>query len=323
MFPFLIALVLSFFMTKLMLVYLNKIAAFDVPNDRSSHSVPTPRGGGLGLGILMIIFLGLSFFFYKQTTIIWALTGFALLMLIGWLDDRKSIGILPRLLCQFGAVMIGSFSLPNDFQLFGGVLPHWLDVTLMIIGWVYFINLFNFMDGIDGLAAVQAMTCCIGAAILSYLAFGQNYTMMLSFVIAGLFAGFLFFNWHPAKIFLGDVGSLPFGFIIGFILIMLAGRGYAIPAFLLIAYYAADGIITMARRHFKGEKIWEAHRSHYYQKAAIAMGRHDKVVIWVLLANIACFGAAIASLQSPYYALLALPFIGTLLTQMSFAKKAS
>ena len=122
----------------------------------------------------------------------------------------------------------------------------------------------------------------------------------LTLLLTGACLGFLALNWHPAKIFLGDVGSVPLGYLTGFLLISLAVKGCLAAAVILPLYYLADSGITLLRRLMKGEKIWQAHRRHFYQQAALALGRHDRVVYRIIIANIGLIAAALLSLTNPW-----------------------
>jgi UDP-N-acetylmuramyl pentapeptide phosphotransferase/UDP-N-acetylglucosamine-1-phosphate transferase len=138
----------------------------------------------------------------------------------------------------------------------------------------------------------------------------------LTLVLVGVCLGFLAFNWHPAKIFLGDVGSVPLGFLVGFGLVSIAVQGHLAAALILPLYYFCDSGITLTRRALRGAKIWQAHREHFYQKAAAVL-RHDKVVIWVIAANITLIGATALSVARPWAGLLtAIVIVAVLLRKM-------
>jgi UDP-N-acetylmuramyl pentapeptide phosphotransferase/UDP-N-acetylglucosamine-1-phosphate transferase len=152
------------------------------------------------------------------------------------------------------------------------------------------------MDGIDGITAVETISLALGFALL-----GQFIPQSALLIAVSL--GFLLWNWHPAKIFLGDSGSIPLGFLLGWLLLLLAGRGHWAAALILPAYYLADSTLTLLRRAVRGEKIWLAHRQHAYQRAVQAGARHDQVTLTILAANLLLIGAAWWSESQPWPAL--------------------
>ena len=312
------ALITHLALTKL-LPWLRERQMLDYPNLRSSHQIPTPRGGGMAL--LASILPG----FWMAGLAHGAWVAASLMLLAGLLlafvcfrDDRVGIGPLPRLLLQFVAVAIGLIALPHGPFLFQGLLPLWLDYALTAIAWVGFINLFNFMDGIDGIAATETV-CVTGGLILIGIFLSsaggyQEYEFAQIGLLFGAAFAFLLWNWHPAKLFLGDVGSVPIGFLLGYFLILAAGKGLWLAALILPLYYLADGGLTLLRRWRRGEVLWEAHREHFYQIAAARLSRHDPVVEKILLCNLCLILIAVmATTLSPFFALLApLPVAATL-----------
>ncbi|CAN0515829.1 unnamed protein product [Laminaria digitata] len=169
---------------------------------------------------------------------------------------------------------------------FLGLFPLWLDLAIAAIGWVWFVNLFNFMDGIDGISGVEATCIGGGIALVGFLALGSQSTLPWhGLIIAAAATGFLVWNWHPAKIFLGDIGSIPLGYLLGWLLLLLAASGYLPAAIILPLYYLVDATLTLLRRLQRGEKVWQAHREHYYQKAVQNGRTHAQVSIAVALTN--------------------------------------
>ncbi|MBV9152819.1 MAG: hypothetical protein JO204_13685, partial [Alphaproteobacteria bacterium] len=162
--------------------------------------------------------------------------------------------------------------------------------------WLWFVNLFNFMDGIDGLAGVEA--AAIGVGLLLFAAVGSEMDPGLAAAPAAIAAaalGFLVWNWAPARIFLGDVGSVPLGYLLGFLLLDQAARGHWEIALILPLYFLADATITLLRRLLRGERVWEAHRSHFYQRAVQRGFGHAAVVQRVVVANIVLIGCGWAA----------------------------
>jgi len=319
-----IAIILATYVVSLILTYIVRRAliaeeVIDRPNARSSHKVPVPRGGGWALILVLVpgmITAGLVE--HNLRVNLGLIGGTVLLTLVSWIDDRKGAGIGLRLSMHLLAACLGSLAFSSDQMLLGGLMPYWLDRTLMIIGWAWFINLYNFMDGIDGLTSVE--TICVATGTCLLLAAGNindPFADTLQLLLTGAALGFLVFNWHPAKIFLGDAGSVPLGYLTAFLLITLAVHGLWIPAIILPLYYIADSGITLLKRAARREKIWQAHREHYYQRAAQRVRRHDRVVVWVVYANIALMTAALLAVYMPVAGLAAaLAIVGLLLLKM-------
>ena len=303
----LVSFVLSLALTSLVKRALLQRALLDIPNDRSSHKIPVPRGGGWALLIILLpTLLGAALYIDQDARHLGLIAAIILLAGVSWLDDSQGVSPAMRLSLHLTAACLGSLCFAPTEMLFGGALPFWLDRTLLIVGWAWFINLYNFMDGIDGITATETISITTGLCLVMNAA-GMNdpFIGFLALILTGCCLGFLAYNWHPAQIFLGDVGSVPLGFLIGFGLLSLAVNGHLIAALILPLYYLADSGITITKRAFRGEKVWQAHREHFYQHAAQEVGRHDKVVVWIALANIALIAAAIGAISYAWAALTA------------------
>jgi len=182
-------------------------------------------------------------------------------------------------------------------------LRGWLGPVFYVGGlgllWVWWINLFNFMDGIDGLAGAE--TGAIGMGLLLFAGIGgvaDPELALLAVTIIAAAIGFLIWNWSPARIFLGDVGSAPLGYLLGFLLLDLAIRGFWKIALILPLYYLADATITLARRLLRGERVWQAHREHYYQQAVRRGLGHAAVVKRVIVADVLLIGCGLTAENS-------------------------
>lgn len=261
--------------------YLRRRQIMDLPNERSSHTLPTPRGGGLAttpvLAALML----------AQTWPLPLLAGGALVLFaISWIDDRRGLPALPRFSAHAVVVAVTLALMPAEISAFAGALPLWADRMLCGLGWLWFVNLYNFMDGIDGITGIETLCIGIGIALLA------PSLAPAALIAAAVALGFLFFNWHPAKLFLGDAGSVPFGYVLGGLLLVLAAQGQLAAALILPGYYLADATITISRRALRGEKVWQAHRSHFYQRAIQGGKRHDQVGLAIATANVALIGCA-------------------------------
>lgn len=264
----------------------------DVPNARSSHSVPTPRGGGVAIVISFLVALPvLSLLEVLPWMLCWALLGSGLCVaVVGFLDDHGHIAARWRLLAHFGAASwalayVGG--LPS-IQLFGfqvqlGLLGHLIAALYL----VWLLNLYNFMDGIDGIASVEAISACLGAALL-YWYLGYTELAVAPALLAISVSGFLYWNFPPARIFMGDAGSGFLGISLGVLSLQAA---WAAPQFLwswliLLGVFIVDATWTLFRRLLRGEKVYEAHRSHAYQFASRRVGRHLPVTLAVTAINL-------------------------------------
>lgn len=285
--------------TRATLVLLRRWQVMDVPNERSSHTLPTPRGGGWGVAATMLpAWAAIAIWSDDWARLGPILSGCVGLIAISWFDDRGGLGAGPRFLAQILAVAAGLSALPADGLVFQAVLPFWADRLVAAVGWLWFVNLFNFMDGIDGIAGGEAMSVGAGIALIAGLTGAGGPALPLyAAAVAGAALGFLAWNWHPAKVFMGDVGSVPLGYALGFLLLTLAASGFWLSALLLPAYFLADATITLLRRAARLEKIWRAHREHFYQKAAQRGFTHAQASGWVLALNVALIGLSWLSLQ--------------------------
>lgn len=299
--------------------FLLKRALLDHPNERSSHTAPVPRGGGWAL--LAVLFPGLMITAYVQKNFTEHLVLFVSLLLlafVSWQDDRNGVSAVKRLSLHILAACFGSMLFPDNATLFQGMLPFAVDRSIMIIGWAWFMNLYNFMDGIDGITSCETIAIASGTClVLSAAGISDPFVSTLTVLLTGACLGFLVLNWHPAKIFLGDVGSVPLGFLTGFALLTIAINGYPIPALILPLYYLADSGITITKRALRREKIWQAHRQHFYQRASAGIGRHDKTVIWIIFANMSLIYAALVAVSKPSVGLgIAFAIVALLLGKM-------
>jgi len=286
-----LGIVTSFLLTWLLRRYALAKSVMDIPNARSSHSIPTPRGGG---GAIVISFLAALPIFYSVSLIkfsdMWALLIAGLgVAVVGFLDDHKHIAARWRLIGHLlGAIWILFwFNGLHPLKILGvEVNLSWIGNMLAVVYLIWMLNLYNFMDGIDGLASVEAITVCIGGAIL-YLCLGKSDAAMLPILLASTVVGFLLWNFPPAKIFMGDAGS-------GFLGLMLAAfslqAGWVAPELfwswiILLGVFVVDATVTLLHRLMRGEKVYEAHRSHAYQFAARHYGAHKPVTLAVLAIN--------------------------------------
>ena len=282
---------------------------FDSPNPRSSHTRPTVRGGGIAIiTTLAVVSLWLICRSEFQPLLVILLSTLALAV-VSFIDDLKSVGVAIRLGCHFlaAAVVLMTLGIPGITLGFspdtglpvpavvGGVLG-----CLWIVGYT---NAFNFMDGIDGIAGGQALVTGLGMALLTALSLGEFSLapVLLSFAIAGAALGFLPYNFPRARMFMGDVGSAPLGFLLGFLVIWLAksaGFWLLIPLALLHANFVLDTAITLLRRVARGEQWHMAHREHFYQRLVRAGKSHAFVTGWELGLQSLVLGLMLLYLQA-------------------------
>lgn len=285
LFPFIIF--ISLFLTELIRRYSLKKNLLDTPNERSSHSIATPRGGGLSIVITFLLVIGFSNL--VPSNIVFALMGSGTLVAaVGFWDDHGHIAAKWRLLSHFVAAFWVLFWLGGipAFQLLGyNIDAGWPGIVIVAFLLVWLLNLFNFMDGIDGIAASEAIFIACGGAYFSWLNGLENLSF-ISLILAASTAGFLILNWAPAKIFMGDVGSGFLGLMLGIIVYEnLVEGSLAWIWFILLGVFLVDSGITLFRRILSGERWYEAHCSHAYQHAARKWG-HKRTTISVIIINL-------------------------------------
>lgn len=242
------------------------------PGTRSSHVTPTPQGGGIAvIATILAVVLGAMALGTPGFGEPWAnalLLATLGLAIAGMLDDVRPMPVLPRLLIQFAAAAALVLTLPSGARVLPW-LPDALEQVVLIVGLVWFINLTNFMDGIDWITVAETAPICAAIVLAAALGLAPSTALALPVVLAllGAILGFAPFNRHVASLFLGDVGSLPIGALLGWLLILLAADGHLAAALILPLYYLADASITLIRRWHRGERLWVAHRTHFYQLA--------------------------------------------------------
>ena len=271
------------------------------PNARSSHTAPTPQGGGIAVvaAALASLWLGAALAGMAGDAQLAALTlAAAILALIGAVDDIRGLGPLPRLVMQAVAVGIVVAALPADFRVVP-LLPRTLEWALLLLGGVWFVNLVNFMDGIDWMTVAETVPITAGVALLGLTGAVPLTAILVALALLGAIIGFAPFNRPVARLFLGDVGSLPIGLMLGWILMMLASRGHLAAALLLPLYYLADATITLARRLMRREAVWQAHRTHFYQRATDGGFSVREIVVRVFVLNLALATLALVSAIEP------------------------
>jgi UDP-N-acetylmuramyl pentapeptide phosphotransferase/UDP-N-acetylglucosamine-1-phosphate transferase len=282
---------------RLMLAY----GRLEQPTDRGMHRVPVPSGAGAAIVAAALVLWPVSQAPGAGLDAV-LLATLAALALISWLDDRHGLSPALRLAIQTAAVALLLASLSPDQRVLP-MLPLAIERALMGLAWLWFINLYNFMDGIDGLAGAEGIAVAAGYALVVAAAGHETPLASLGLILAAATAGYLFWNWHPAKVFMGDTGSIALGFLLGWLMIDLGLRGLWVAAMILPLYFVADATLTLLKRLAHGEKPWQPHRQHAYQRAVLGGARPSAVVVRTAIANAALIGLALLSIAQPRLAL--------------------
>lgn len=264
----------------------------DIPNARSSHRIPTPRGGGVAivLGFLGCLPLAGVLGAVDGRSLLALLPAGALVAAIGFLDDHRHIPARWRLLGHFVAALWllgwlgGVPALATPWGMLDlGLLGDFLGLVFL----VWLLNLYNFMDGIDGIAGLEAISVCLGGALCGWVV-GAPQLLWLPLILGMAAAGFLVWNFPPARIFMGDAGSGFLGLVLGGLALQAAAVAPPLvwSWLILLGVFVVDATFTLCHRLMRGERVYEAHRSHAYQRASRRFGSHLKVSLWVTLINL-------------------------------------
>jgi len=260
------------------------------PNVRSSHAIPTPQGGGIAVvAATLLVAAGAAIWVFpgavdpfQLAAIFAAVAGLAI---VGVTDDVRPLEATPRLVLQAVAVAVVVYTIPTEMRIIPAV-PWWLDRAIVLVGGVWFVNAVNFMDGIDWMTVVETVPVTAALALFGLLGALPADATVVAIALCGAMIGFAPFNRPVAKLFLGDVGSLPIGLLLTWLLALLAGQGHLAAALLLPLYYLADATITLLRRFAIGQPVTQAHRSHFYQRALDGGLSVYQIVARVFAANI-------------------------------------
>jgi UDP-N-acetylmuramyl pentapeptide phosphotransferase/UDP-N-acetylglucosamine-1-phosphate transferase len=267
------------------------------PNARSSHIEPTPQGGGVAVIAASLLTMSVAATL-MGLSIPFPLFGATLFIaLVGFVDDIRSIPVLPRLLLQAAAVGAILFWAPADSRI-APSLPVGIERGLILLAGLWFVNLVNFMDGLDLMTVAEVVPVTAAVILLGWLSELTAYTTFIAAALCGAMIGFAPFNRPVAKVFLGDVGSLPIGLLLGWCLLQLAWHGQLTAALLLPLYYLADATLTLLRRIAKRESFWAAHRLHFYQRATDNGFSVSRVVGEVFMLNVGLGALAIISINA-------------------------
>lgn len=293
----------SLLLTHTLIRYSEKIGMIDIPNKRSSHERPTTKGGGLAFFSVLSVVLLWFFFSHPNYRAILTpiLIGGTIIILLGWLDDRRSLSAGLRLLVHFFVSLLVYGFATHWFQghLAINFLPNliWVNALFSLLYIAWFINLYNFMDGADGLAS---STTVVGSLLMAVISVGHNSPelAMIYCMIAYTVGGFLFYNWSPARIFMGNTGSYFLGFLFGSLAIVAKAQVDMsfYPHIILFGFFIFDSTYIVFRRAFRREPLFRAHKMFIFQKLLAKGWSHRKVsvfytmvvIFWLFpLANIA------------------------------------
>ena len=268
------------------------------PNARSSHRIPTPQGAGIAVIAATLVTAGLALAGIGEASANFPTGLFGATLFIaalGFADDVRPVPVLPRLVLQaiaVGAIVLAS---PCDLRITPAI-PVWIERSLLVLAGLWFVNLVNFMDGLDWMTAAEVVPITAALTLLGLHGDFPPMATMVAAALCGAMIGFVPFNRPVATIFLGDVGSLPIGLLLGWCLLQLAGQHHFAAALLLPLYYLADATVTLLRRMTRGEPFWVAHRSHFYQRATDNGFTMLEVVSHVFALNVVLVALAIASI---------------------------
>lgn len=291
----------------------------DIPNNRSSHTVPTPRGGGISIALAVIIFMMWIGFekIETESNIVWLGATLFFIALVAVIDDIKGKGLSTVIrACLYFLIASIFVLLVNKSSMFNLQGKLFVLVAALLLAWAT--NLYNFMDGADGLAAIQALIVIIPVGFMFYLS-GHQEMASLCFVAATSTTGFLLWNWPPAKIFMGDVGSCSLGFFIGGLaFISYTQEIFSIFIWLILhSVFVVDASLTLIRRMLAGEEWYRAHRSHAYQRYLILGHSHKQLAVKVIMLGLfALWPLACLAYQYPQYKLHITIFVYTFLSSI-------
>ncbi|TAE81264.1 MAG: glycosyltransferase family 4 protein [Alphaproteobacteria bacterium] len=258
------------------------------PNARDNHRMPTPKGAGFPVIVAVIAMLTVT---GAQGAFIGALL---LLLAVSFMDDHWGVPAWGRLIVH--VVAAGLITSTVQVQFFSEYMTALQERVLLSLMLVWFINLYNFMDGIDEITCVQTSTITIGITIIALLHASVSDVLAYdALIVFAAMLGFWRFNRHPASIFLGDAGSIPLGALMGWMLLMIAQQGQWQVGLILVSYYVVDSGVTMMARLLRGKKPWEAHSQHAYQYYVRSGKTHRHTIYALGLVNLLCLGLAVSS----------------------------
>lgn len=293
-----VAFIISFSGTYFLIGFLARKNVLDIPKIRSNHDVAIPRGAGIAVisSLVISILIWGSRYHVDLYLLLSLVIPIILLSGISFLDDKKHVSPVIRIFVQLIAVVIALTYMPHTTS-FTHMIHHilseimdvnipncyleniYLEYAIVIFWWLWCINLYNFMDGINGITATQTICMMTGFICIGRIHLGiWIYEDITIFIIASML-GFLPFNIYKARIFLGDVGSIPLGFLFGYLFIVYAEEQLIVPIVAISSYYILDSSYTLLYRIMRGEKFWLPHTMHFFQQAVRNGQTHFEVVV--------------------------------------------
>ena len=297
------AAVITAALTALVMALTRRSSILAIPNARSSHDVPTPTLGGIAIALPVLAWTGCEI---GQDPLVWAmLGGGGVLAVLGLVDDLRDLKAGVRLPIQCAAVALAVWALPSAMPLVFApfsIDAQWFIVAFEFLFILWMVNLYNFMDGIDGIAACQCITYCAGVLLLGR---PEAFADELLWLLLGAGAGFLWFNRPPARIFMGDVGSALLGFLLGVISLTLDARRQMplIASLILLAGFWFDATYTLCVRIATGQQFTSAHRSHLYQKCAQLLGHKRTTTMFTVFAVVWLMPLAWLVMRAPTFSI--------------------
>ena len=315
--PLILFIICTYLIRKL-IPFLKKMSLVDYPSQRSNHSLLVPKGAGIVLVPLLVISAYGIFLIKDSFDKQWLIFFLSIIILyvISLLDDIKNLSAPVRLFTHFLCVAISVFALKEDISLFiQNNFATWLNFNLhllfyvlsliLIVLWIWIINLFNFMDGMDGLTCVQVLTLSLTINILCLLELMNENFQFISLILISLFLAFYKFNKPSASVFLGDVGSIPIGYISGlFLIYSFLKNGPVIPVLIVFLYYFFDSTFTLILRLIRRKNIFEAHSDHFYQKILRAGQTHQQVLNKIIILLFFLFILSMTSIKYPMISIM-------------------
>lgn len=318
-FLFVMSVILTYFIKE----YAIKKSLMDVPNERSSHTIATPHGGGIAIAVTW--FIGITYLYYIEdinSSLFFALLAGTIISAVSFLDDIYELSAKLRLFVQAFVAFLGLYFLGglDKIDLFYFTIENQIITNILaFVIIVWFINLYNFLDGIDGYAGSEA----IFLGLAGFLLFGEHHFLILIAAVAG----FLIWNWHKAKIFMGDVGSTLLGYNIAIFALyyqngcLFENEGSSVLVWMILSgVFFFDATITLIRRYRNGEIILQAHKKHAYQRLTQAGWSHSKVVIYSIFVNIILFSIVYSISNIIFATLLTVVFLYSIIKYIDFKK---
>jgi UDP-N-acetylmuramyl pentapeptide phosphotransferase/UDP-N-acetylglucosamine-1-phosphate transferase len=308
-----IVMICSFILTRILIYIMPKLGIVDIPSKRRAHKQATPRGGGLSF--IFIFSISLPIFEYimrgSYSVSVDILQIFLPISLISFWDDVSHVAVPVRLFMHILCALLAVMWLVHPSTILHYEIPMSLDLAIGTFALLTFLNVYNFLDGIDGITVSESIHLSCTILLLCIFRYdiipNVDIIIMIATIILGWSMGFIYFNWQPAQIFLGDVGSISIGFLIGVCLLIIASASAKLFAACVIAalYYIADGGMTILIRLVKGERIWEPHLQHFFQKAVRKGHSHKKIVKRIMKCNILLMLFAVNALYYPVLSIIA------------------